>query len=211
MSIRLGDNAPNFTAKTTEGEIDFHKWMDGKWAMLFSYPEDFTPVCTTELGAVAKLLPEFEKRNTKVIGLSVDSVSVHNEWNKDIDETQCTTMNYPVIGDEDSHVSDLYDLIHPNSSGKQTIRAVYIVGPDKKIKLSMAYPSSTGRNFKEILRSIDSLQIAEKYEVATPADWNAGEDMVVKPSVPDSELEAKFPQGVTKIKSYLRTTPSPVK
>jgi alkyl hydroperoxide reductase subunit AhpC len=211
MSIRLGDQAPNFTAKTTEGEINFHTWMDSKWAMLFSYPEDFTPVCTTELGAVAKLMPEFEKRNTKVIGLSVDSVSVHNEWNKDIDETQCTTMNYPVIGDEDSKVSNLYDLIHPNSSGKQTIRAVYIVGPDKKVKLSMAYPSSTGRNFKEILRCIDSLQIAEKYEVATPVDWQEGDDMIVKPSVPDSELASKFPQGVTKIKSYLRTTPSPVK
>lgn len=209
MSIRLGEQAPNFKAKTTEGEIDFHKWMDGKWAMLFSYPEDFTPVCTTELGAVAKLLPEFEKRNTKVIGLSIDSVDVHNEWNKDIDETQCTTMNYPVIGDEDSKVSELYDLIHPQSSGKQTIRAVYIVGPDKKVKLSMEYPSSTGRNFKEVLRTIDSLQLAEKYDIATPVDWKDGDDMIVKTSVPDSDLEAKFPQGVTKIKSYLRTTPQP--
>ena len=211
MSVRIGDEAPNFTAETTEGTINFHEWMGDKWAILFSHPKDFTPVCTTELGTVAKLKPEFEKRNVKVIGVSVDPVSSHQKWVEDINETQNTEMNYPLIGDENRNVASLYDMIHPNASDSMTVRSVFVVSPDKKIKLSMTYPASTGRNFNEILRVVDSLQLTAKYQVATPANWQDGDDTIVLTSVPDSELEQKFPKGVRKVKPYLRITPQPNK
>lgn len=209
MSLRLGDLAPNFVAETTEGKIDFHEYLGDGWGVLFSHPADYTPVCTTELGAVAKLKSEFEKRNVKVMALSVDGLVDHAAWIKDINETQHTTVNFPLIADEDRKVAELYDMIHPNASEKATVRSVFVIGPDKKIKLIITYPASTGRNFDELLRVIDSLQLTANYSVATPANWKHGEDVVIAPAIKDEDIAAKFPKGHTRIKSYLRTTPQP--
>ncbi|MBL4635072.1 MAG: peroxiredoxin [Kofleriaceae bacterium] len=209
MAIRLGDEAPNFTVQTSEGEINFHEWMEGKWAVLFSHPKDFTPVCTTELGTVAKLKGEFEARNCKVIALSVDGVEDHKKWIEDINETQNTTVNFPIIADEDRKVSTLYDMIHPNADNTLTVRSVFIIGPDKKVKLSLTYPASTGRNFDELLRTIDSLQLTSDFQVATPANWKDGEDCVIVPSVSDEEAKTKFPKGFTTVRPYLHMTPQP--
>lgn len=211
MALRLGDTAPDFEAETTEGKIRFHEWMDGKWAVLFSHPADYTPVCTTELGMTAKLKPEFDKRNVKVIGLSVDPLSDHKGWINDINETQNTTVNFPMIADEDRKVSELYDMIHPNADNKLTVRSVFIIGPDKKVKLTLTYPASTGRNFDEILRVIDSLQLTADYQVATPVNWKDGEDTVIVPAVSDEEAKTKFPKGWKAVKPYLRLTPQPNK
>lgn len=211
MALRLGDIAPDFTAETTEGTIEFHKWLGNSWGVLFSHPADFTPVCTTELGTVAKLQNEFKKRNVKTIALSVDPLVSHMEWIKDINETQHTTVNFPIIADPILEVSKLYDMIHPNASDKFTVRSVFIIGPDKKIKLILTYPASTGRNFEELLRVIDSLQLTANYSVATPANWNDGEDVVIAPAIKDEDIAAKFPKGHTKIKPYLRLTPQPNK
>ena len=211
MALRIGDEAPNFTAQTTQGPIDFHQWIGNQWAVLFSHPKDFTPVCTTELGYMARIKPEFDKRNTKIIGLSVDSVDDHTRWSKDIEETQGTAPNYPMIGDPDRKVADLYDMIHPNASDTFTVRSVFIVGPDKKVKLTLTYPASTGRNFDEILRVIDSLQLTAKYSVATPANWKEGEDVIIGGSVSDEDAKQKFPQGWKTIKPYLRVLPQPGK
>lgn len=210
-SLRLGDIAPDFTAKSTEGTINFHEWLGDSWAILFSHPADFTPVCTTELGTVAKYIPEFEKRNTKVIALSVDNIDSHYQWVKDINETQGTTVNYPIIADESKQVALLYDMLHPNASENFTVRSVFIIGPDKKIKLTMTYPSSTGRNFNELLRVIDSLQLTAYHSVATPANWNDGEDVVIVPAVSDEDALQKFPKGFETVKPYLRITPQPNK
>jgi alkyl hydroperoxide reductase subunit AhpC len=209
MSLRLGDIAPDFTAETTEGTIHFHEWLSNNWGILFSHPADFTPVCTTELGEVAKLKPEFDKRNTKVLALSVDDVESHRKWIPDIEETQNTHFNFPIIADQDRKVAELYDMIHPNASEKTTVRSVFIIGPDKKIKLILTYPASTGRNFEEILRVVDSLQLTANYSVATPANWKHGEDVIIAPSIKDEEIPEKFPKGHSKIKPYLRTTPQP--
>ncbi|MCH6200608.1 peroxiredoxin [Aquiflexum sp. LQ15W] len=209
MSLRLGDLAPNFVAETTDGKIDFHEYLGDGWGVLFSHPADYTPVCTTELGAVAKLKSEFEKRNVKVMALSVDGLVDHAAWIKDINETQHTTVNFPLIADKERHVSELYDMIHPNANENFTVRSVFVVGPDKKIKLIITYPASTGRNFDELLRVIDSLQLTAKYAVATPANWKNGEDVVITPAIKDEDIPAKFPKGHTRIKSYLRTTPQP--
>jgi alkyl hydroperoxide reductase subunit AhpC len=209
MAIRLGDIAPDFTAQTTQGQVKFHEWLGDKWGILFSHPADFTPVCTTELGRVAKLKPEFEKRNTKVIALSVDPIQSHEAWVSDINETQQTTVNFPIIADPDYTVAKLYDMVHPNASDKFTVRSVFVIGPDKKVKLTLTYPASTGRNFDEILRVIDSLQLTAKYSVATPADWKHGEDVVVAPAIKTEDIAAKFPKGHQVIKPYLRTTPQP--
>jgi alkyl hydroperoxide reductase subunit AhpC len=209
MFLRLGDHAPNFSAKTTEGPIDFHKWLGNSWGVLFSHPADFTPVCTTELGAVAKLKAEFEKRNVKAIAISVDPLDSHHKWINDIDETQSCQTNFPIIADENRQVATAYDMIHPNADDKATVRSVFIIGPDKKIKLTLTYPASTGRNFAEILRVIDSLQLTANHKVATPADWRQGEDCIVSPSIPDSEAQNMFPKGVRKVKPYLRYTPQP--
>lgn len=211
MSLRLGDIAPDFTAETTEGTINFHEWLGDSWGVLFSHPKDFTPVCTTELGYTAKLKPEFDKRNVKAIGLSVDPLDSHKEWLGDIEETQGTAVNFPVIADEDRNVSDLYDMIHPNADDTFTVRSVFVIGPDKKIKLMLTYPASTGRNFDEILRVIDSLQLTADHSVATPVNWKDGEDCIIVPSISDEEAAEKFPAGFTKIKPYLRTTPQPNK
>ena len=211
MSLRLGDDAPNFQAKTTEGDINFYDYIDGKWAVLYSHPSDYTPVCTTELGRTAKLKSEFDKRNVKVLALSVDSVEDHNGWVKDINETQSTQVNFPIIADEDRHVAELYDMIHPNASATATVRSVFVIGPDKKVKLTLTYPASTGRNFDEILRVIDSLQLTADYQVATPADWKDGEDVIVVPAIKTEDIPAKFPKGYKEIKPYLRTTPQPNK
>lgn len=209
MAIRLGDTAPNFTAKTTEGEIDFYQWLGDSWAVLYSHPADFTPVCTTELGRTAALKEEFAKRNVKVIALSVDPLDSHHEWIKDIEETQSVKMNFPVIADEDRKVAELYDMIHPNATEKVTVRTVFVIDPKKKVRLTLTYPPSTGRNFDEILRVIDSLQLTDNYSVATPVDWLAGEDVVISPAIADADIPAKFPKGHKKIKPYLRTTPQP--
>lgn len=211
MSLRLGDIAPNFKADTSIGEIDFHTYIDGSWAVLYSHPADYTPVCTTELGRTAQLKSEFEKRNVKVLALSVDSVSEHLGWIKDINETQSTNVDFPIIADESREVSELYDMIHPNASATATVRSVFVIGPDKKVKLTLTYPASTGRNFYEILRVIDSLQLTDEYSVATPADWKDGEDVIVVPSIKTEDIPAKFPKGFTEIKPYLRTTPQPNK
>lgn len=211
MALRLGDTAPDFTAETTEGTIQFHEWLGNSWGMIFSHPADFTPVCTTELGRTAQLKDEFEKRGVKVIAVSVDPLDSHTEWIKDINETQHTTVNFPLIADNDRRVAELYDMIHPNASEKATVRSVFIIGPDKKIKLTLTYPASTGRNFYEILRVIDSLQLTANYQVATPADWNEGEDCIVVPAVSTEDAIQKFPKGVNVIKPYLRTTPQPNK
>jgi alkyl hydroperoxide reductase subunit AhpC len=209
MTIRLGDEAPDFTADTTEGTIDFHDWKKDSWAVLFSHPKDFTPVCTTELGAVAKLKPEFDKRNVKVIGVSVDPVDSHGEWAADIEETQGQALNFPLIGDPDRKVADLYDMIHPNANDTLTVRSVFVVGPDNKVKLTLTYPASTGRDFDEILRVIDSLQLTAKYSVATPANWRDGDRVIIGSSVSDEDAKAKFPDGWDAPKPYLRYVPQP--
>jgi alkyl hydroperoxide reductase subunit AhpC len=209
MTIRLGDEAPDFTAETTDGTIHFKEWKQDSWAVLFSHPKDFTPVCTTELGTVARLKPEFDKRNVKVIGLSVDPVSDHTEWAKDIAETQGTPLNFPLIADSDHKVADLYDMIHPNANDTLTVRSVYIVGPDDKVKLILTYPASTGRNFDELLRVIDSLQLTANYKVATPADWKEGDKVIIGGSVSDEEAKQLFPDGWEAPKPYLRLVPQP--
>ena len=211
MAIRLGDEAPNFTAETTEGPIDFHKWIGDSWAVLFSHPKDYTPVCTTELGTVAKLKDEFAGRGVKVAGLSVDPLDSHHGWINDINETQNTTVNFPVIADPERQVANLYDMIHPNALDNLTVRSVFVIGPDKKVKLTLTYPASTGRNFDELLRVIDSLQLTANHSVATPANWKAGEDCIISPAVSDEEAKEKFPKGFTAIKPYLRVTPQPDK
>lgn len=208
-TLQLGDIAPNFTAQTTEGTIDFHEWIGDAWAILFSHPADFTPVCTTELGAAAQLKPEFEKRNVKMMAISVDPLDQHLVWINDINETQHTTVNFPLIADPDRNVSELYNMIHPNASATFTVRSVFIIGPDKRIKLMITYPASTGRNFNELLRVIDSLQLTAQYSVATPANWKNGEDCIIAPVVTNEEADQKFPKGYKTIKSYLRITPQP--
>ena len=209
MSIRLGDDAPNFKAVTTEGNIDFHEWAGDSWVILMSHPADFTPVCTTELGRVASLGEEFKRRNAKTIAISVDPVDSHSGWIGDINETQNTQVNFPLIADPNREVADLYDMIHPNADNTNTVRTLFIIGPDKKVKLSLTYPPSTGRNFQEVLRVLDSLQLTANYQVATPADWNHGEDCVVIPAIKTEDIPAKFPKGYTEVKPYLRTTPQP--
>ena len=211
MAIRLGDIAPDFEAQTTEGKIQFHEWLGNGWGILFSHPRDFTPVCTTELGAVAKLKQEFDRRNTKVIALSVDSVDDHRRWSVDIEETQGQKPNYPLIADPDRKIANLYDMIHPNADNTLTVRSVFIIGPDKKVKLTLTYPMSCGRNFLEILRVVDSLQLTSKFKVATPADWQDGQDCIVTLAVKDEEIPAMFPKGSRKLKPYLRYTPQPNK
>jgi thioredoxin-dependent peroxiredoxin len=211
MGLRLGDIAPDFTTETTEGSISFHAWLGNSWGILFSHPADYTPVCTTELGTAAKLKGEFDKRSVKMIAISVDGLESHKGWISDINETQHCTMNFPIIADPEKKVADLYDMIHPNSLDKMTVRSVFVIGPDKKIKLMITYPASTGRNFDEILRVIDSLQLTANYSVATPANWKDGQDVVIAPAIKDEEIAAKFPKGYTKIKPYLRTTPQPNK
>ncbi|MCO4887988.1 putative Peroxidase; ANTIOXIDANT OXIDOREDUCTASE [Cupriavidus taiwanensis] len=217
MAIRLGEQAPDFTAETTEGQISFHEWIGDGWAILFSHPKDFTPVCTTELGYMARLKPEFDKRNTKIIGLSIDPVGDHQRWVKDIEETQGCTVNYPMIGDADLKVAKLYDMIHPEASGSgprtavdnATIRSVFIIGPDKKVKAMLVYPMSAGRNFDEVLRLLDSLQLNAKHTVATPVNWKPGEDVIIPTSVSDEEASKKYPQGFKTLKPYLRTVAQP--
>ncbi len=209
MAVRLGDTAPDFTAPTTQGEISFHDWLGDSWGVLFSHPKDFTPVCTTELGYVAKIKPEFDKRNVKVIGLSVDPVDSHVEWEKDIEETQGTAVNFPMIGDPDRTVADLYDMIHENANDTLTVRSVFVIGPDDKVKLTLTYPASTGRNFDEVLRVIDSLQLTANHSVATPANWTDGDDVIIGASVSDEDAKAAFPDGWDAPKPYLRIVPQP--
>jgi alkyl hydroperoxide reductase subunit AhpC len=210
MSLRLGDTAPDFTQESTEGTVNFHEWIGDGWAVLFSHPKDFTPVCTTELGIVARLKGEFEKRNAKVIAVSVDPVSDHNDWAVDINETQNCEVNFPILGDADHKVSELYDMLHPGEGDSSTVRSVFIIDPNKKIRTIITYPKSTGRNFEEILRVIDSLQLTDNYSVATPGDWKDGDDVVILPTIKDpEEIKAKFPKGHTELKPYLRMTPQP--
>ena len=216
MSVRIGDEAPNFKAETTQGPIDFHQWIGDGYAILFSHPKDFTPVCTTELGYMAKLEPEFKKRNAKVIGLSIDPVDDHKRWAKDIEETQGTAPNYPIIGDSDLSVAKLYDMIHPNATGGKrtaadnaTVRSVFVVGPDKKVKLTLTYPMTTGRNFDEVLRVLDSIQLTAKHKVATPVNWKQGEDVIIVTSVSDEEAKQKYPEGWKSPKPYLRIVKQP--
>jgi len=218
MALRIGDEAPNFTAQTTQGPIDFHQWIGNQWAILFSHPKDFTPVCTTELGYMARIKPEFDKRNTKIIGLSVDSVDDHKKWSNDIEETQGTAPNYPMIGDADFKVAKLYDMLPASVSGdaksrtpadNATVRAVFIIGPDKKIRASLMYPMTSGRNFDEVLRLLDSLQLSAKHKVATPVNWKLGQDVIIQGSVSDEEAKKQFPQGWKAPKPYLRITPQP--
>jgi len=217
MAIRLGVAAPDFTADTTEGKIRFHEWIGDSWAILFSHPKDFTPVCTTELGYMARLKPEFDKRNTKIIGLSIDPVDNHARWARDIEETQGAAVNYPMIGDPDLHVAKLYDMIHPEASGSPnrtaadnaTIRSVFLIGPDKKVKAMLVYPMSAGRNFDEVLRLLDSLQLNAKHAVATPVNWKPGDDVIIPTSVSDEEARQKYPQGFKTLKPYLRTVSQP--
>jgi thioredoxin-dependent peroxiredoxin len=211
MAIHLGDVAPDFTAETTEGPISFHEWLGDSWGILFSHPKDFTPVCTTELGGFAARKGEFDARNTKIIGLSVDDVTSHDKWKGDIAETQGTALNFPLIGDENHKVADLYDMIHPNANDTLTVRSVFIIGPDKKVKLTLTYPASTGRNIDEILRVLDSLQLSAAYTVATPVNWKDGDDVIIANSVSDEEAKTKFPKGFRKLKDYLRLTPQPNK
>ncbi len=211
MSLRLGDKAPNFKAQTSQGEIDFYEFLGDSWGVLFSHPADYTPVCTTELGRTAALKDEFEKRNVKVAALSVDSVESHHGWISDINETQNVEVNFPIIADENRQIAEAYDMIHPNASLTATVRSLFIIAPDKTIKLIITYPASTGRNFQEILRVIDSLQLTANYSVATPADWKEGEDVVITPAVKDEEIESRFPKGHTRVKPYLRLTPQPNK
>ena len=217
MTIRLGEDAPDFTAETTEGQIRFHEWIGDHWAILFSHPKDFTPVCTTELGYMARLKPEFDKRNTRIIGLSVDPVSDHQKWVKDIEETQGSAVNYPLIGDADLTVAKLYDMIHPAASGggprtandNATVRSVFIIGPDKKVKAMLVYPMSSGRNFDEVMRLLDSLQLTVKHSVATPVNWEPGDDVIIPTSVSDDAAKQKYPQGFKTLKPYLRTVAQP--
>ena len=216
MAIRIGDEAPNFTADTTEGKIDFHQWIGDKWAILFSHPKDFTPVCTTELGYMAGLKPEFDKRNTKIIGLSNDPVTDHSKWSGDIKETQGHAVNYPIIGGEDLKVAKLYDMIHPNANpgprsanDNATIRSVFIIGPDKKVKAMLTYPMSAGRNFDEVLRLLDALQMNAKHGIATPANWKPGQDVIIPTSVSDDDAKKKYPQGFKTLKPYLRVVSLP--
>ncbi|MCX4026750.1 peroxiredoxin [Endozoicomonas sp. SM1973] len=218
MPLQIGDQVPDFTAETTEGTINFHEWIGDSWVMLFSHPKDFTPVCTTELGYMAKMKPEFEKRNCKVIGLSIDSIQDHHEWAKDIEETQGHALNYPLIGDTDLQVAKLFSMIHPNASGKAkertaadnaTVRSVFIIGPDKAIKLMITYPMSTGRNFDEVLRVLDSVQLTAKHKVATPVNWQQGEDVIIVPAVSDDEAKKQFPNGWKAPKPYIRLVPQP--
>lgn len=211
MSLRLGDIAPDFSADTTQGFIHFHEWLGNSWGLLFSHPADFTPVCTTELGKTALLKGDFERRGVKVIAISVDDLDSHNRWTPDIKDVTGTEVNFPIIADPERKVAELYDMIHPNASEKATVRSVFIIGPDKKIKLTLTYPASTGRNFTELLRVVDSLQLTANYQVATPADWKDGEDVIVTPAVPNEALAEKFPKGVTHVKPYLRVTPQPNK
>jgi alkyl hydroperoxide reductase subunit AhpC len=211
MSIRLGDAAPDFTADTTEGPLNFYDYLGDGWGILFSHPKDFTPVCTTELGAFSARRGEFDKRDTKLIAVSVDNVESHQRWKSDISETQGAELNFPIIGDEDRKVADLYDMIHPNASDTMTVRSVFIVDPAKKVKLTLTYPASTGRNVDEIVRVLDSLQLSAKYPVSTPVDWKEGEDVIIAPSVSDDDAKAKFPKGFRKVKDYLRFTPQPNK
>ncbi|MFN3381518.1 peroxiredoxin [Runella zeae] len=211
MSLRLGDIAPNFDAETTQGTLNFHEWLGDSWGLLFSHPADFTPVCTTELGKTALLKGEFEKRNVKVIAVSVDDLDSHNRWVPDINEVNNTEVNFPIIADGDRNVATLYDMIHPNASEKATVRSVFVIGPDKKIKLTLTYPASTGRNFNEILRVIDSLQLTANYQVATPADWKEGDDVIVVPAVSTEDAQKKFTKGLNIVKPYLRYTPQPNK
>jgi len=216
MSVRIGDEAPNFKAETTQGPIDFHQWIGDGYAILFSHPKDFTPVCTTELGYMAKLEPEFKKRNTKIIGLSIDPVDDHKRWAKDIEETQGKAPNYPIIGDSDLEVAKLYDMIHPNATGGKrtaadnaTVRSVFVVGPDKKVKLTLTYPMTTGRNFDEVLRVLDSIQLTAKHKVSTPVNWKPGEDVIIAGSVSDDEAKQKYPEGWKSPKPYLRIVKQP--
>ena len=211
MALRLGDEAPNFTAETTAGTVNFHEWLGDGWGILFSHPKDFTPVCTTELGAVAKITDEFKKRNVKVLAVSVDPLDSHKSWINDINETQNCTVSYPIIADPDRTVANLYDMIHPNALDNMTVRSVFVIGPDKKVKLTLTYPASTGRNFDEILRVVDSLQLTAKHQVATPANWKDGEDCIIVPAVKDEEIPSKFPKGHRAVKPYLRFTPQPNK
>lgn len=210
MSLRLGDMAPDFTQGSTSGEIHFHDWLGNSWGILFSHPKDFTPVCTTELGEVAKLKNDFAKRNVKVIGLSVDSLSDHEKWAKDIEETQGVALNFPLLADANRRVAELYDMIHPNASDTFTVRSVFVIDPRKKVRLILTYPASTGRNFTEVLRVVDSLQLTDGYKVATPVNWKDGEDVIIVPSLQDeAEMKRLFPKGYTVVKPYLRTTPQP--
>ena len=218
MALHIGDDAPDFTAETTEGSINFHQWIGDGWVVLFSHPKDFTPVCTTELGYAARLKPDFEKRNCKIIGLSVDSVENHESWSKDIEETQGYAVNYPLIGDTNLEIAKLYDMLHPNASGEakdrtpvdnQTVRSVFIIGPDKKVKAMVTYPMSTGRNFDEILRILDSCQLTAKHKVATPVNWKQGEDVIIVPAVSNEEAKEKYPDGWTSPKPYIRIVPQP--
>lgn len=210
-TLRLGDEAPNFDAETSLGKINLYEYLGESWGVLFSHPADFTPVCTTELGTVANYIPEFDKRNVKVIALSVDSLELHERWIKDIEETQNVTLTYPIIADESREIAGLYDMIHPNASETFTVRSVFIIGTDKKVKLILTYPASTGRNFDELLRVIDSLQLTATYSVATPANWKDGEDVVIAPAIKDEDIPSKFPKGFTRLKYYLRLTPQPNK
>ncbi len=209
MSLQIGDTAPDFSAQTTEGQIDFYKWLGDSWAVLYSHPSDFTPVCTTELGRTALLKDEFAKRGAKILAVSVDDLPSHQGWVKDINATQQCTVNFPIIADVDRKVSGLYQMIHPNASSSVTVRSVYFIGPDKKIKATITYPASTGRNFNEILRVLDSLKLTAAYSVSTPVDWEAGQDVVISPALKDEDIPAKFPKGFRKINSYLRYTPQP--
>jgi alkyl hydroperoxide reductase subunit AhpC len=208
MALRLGDEAPNFTADTTEGKINFHEWLGNGWGILFSHPKDFTPVCTTELGYMARIMPEFKKRNVKILAVSVDPLESHKGWINDINETQNCTVSYPLIADPEKKVAQLYDMIHPNAMDNLTVRSVYVIGPDKKIKLMITYPASTGRNFDELLRVVDSLQLTAKHKLATPVNWKQGEDCIITPAVSDAEANSMFP-GYRAVKPYLRYTPQP--
>jgi alkyl hydroperoxide reductase subunit AhpC len=208
-ALQLGDEAPDFTAETTEGRIRFHEWLGTSWGVLFSHPKDFTPVCTTELGEVARIKDEFDRRDVKVMGLSVDPLEAHERWSRDIEETQGTAPNFPVVADADRSVSDKYGMIHPHADDTATVRSVFVIGPDKKVKLTITYPMSTGRNFDEVLRVIDSLQLTAKYKVSTPANWVQGQDVIIIPAVGDEEARERFPQGWTALKPYLRVVPQP--
>jgi alkyl hydroperoxide reductase subunit AhpC len=209
MAIRLGDEAPDFTAETTEGTVRFHEWIGHNWVIFFSHPADYTPVCTTELGMAAKYKDDFDKRGVKMIAISVDPLDSHRGWINDINETQSCTVAFPIIADPNKEIANLYDMIHPNALNNLTVRSVFIIGPDKKVKLMLTYPASTGRNFNELLRVIDSLQLTANYSVATPANWEDGQDVVIAPAIADADIPAKFPKGHTRIKPYLRTTPQP--
>ncbi|MDA8315668.1 MAG: peroxiredoxin [Actinomycetota bacterium] len=209
MSLQLGDTAPDFTAETTEGELRFHEWLADQWGVLFSHPKDFTPVCTTELGETARLKDDFARRNTKIIGLSVDPVDSHRRWEADIEETQGQRVNFPIIADPEHAVADLYGMIHPNASDTTTVRSVYVIDPNKKVRLTITYPASTGRNFNEILRVLDSLQLTDNYSVSTPVNWADGDDVIISPALSDDEAQARFPKGFTTLKPYLRVTPQP--